>query len=125
LTIEQKETLSKYLFGGSVLSLNELADDMYYFDVINGASGKDEGNWNNDNDLIKRQKLFAKEVDGGFNFYKNSYFSSPFNRFLVRYFDANNQASDKGTEFLVNYLKSNTLSKEVDPSSEEFIALKS
>lgn len=127
LTTAQKESLSDYLFGGSVFSLNELADDMYYFNVTNGASGTDEGSWNNgsDDDLIKRQKLFAKEVDGNFTFYKQSYFSSPFNRFLKQYFDNNSHDVQKGTEFLVNYLKTHTLSKEVNPESNSFKALKS
>ncbi len=127
LTVEQKATLFEYLFNGSIFPLSELADDMYYFDVINGASGLDEGNWNDDNydDLIKRQKLFSKEVDGNFHFYNNSYFSSPFNRFLKRYFEESSKGAQEGTEFLINYLRNHTLSKDIDPTSDEFQALKS
>lgn len=127
LTVEQKATLFEYLFNGSIFPLSELADDMYYFDVINGASGLDEGNWNDDNydDLIKRQKLFSKEVDGNFHFYNNSYFSSPFNRFLKRYFEESSKGTQEGTEFLINYLRNHTLSKDIDPASDEFQALKS
>ncbi|TDG00884.1 hypothetical protein [Paenibacillus piri] len=125
LNPSQKSTLSDYLFGGSVFSLNQLADDMYYFNIQNGASGG-EGDWKtDDNALMLKQKMFAKEINGEFNFYSGAYFASPFNRFMLQYNNAKNSGDQGAVDFLVNYLKNNTLGKKVESGSKEFKALKS
>lgn len=126
LNSDQKDTLSKYLFGGSVFSLDELADDMYYFNVPTGASGG-EGDWKTDDDaLMMRQKMFAKEVSGQYQFYQGSYFSSPFNGFLHYYYDSKSSGNEQDqVDFLVKWLQDNTTNKTVNSTSAEFKALKS
>ncbi len=120
-TDEQKLSIFNYFMGNTVLTMDKIADDMYYFQLNNQASGG-EGNWKGSSmdDLVKKQKIFAKETDnGGFSFYTGAYSSSPFNKFLKDFVDAGNAGQ---SAYLSNYLTTN-VGKTVDTSSAEFIAL--
>lgn len=125
---EDKVNLTAYLFGTTVFSMDEIVDYMYYFDLSGvGASG-DGGTWFKSNDvtpLVSRQKLFAREVESPrgneFSLYNGSYFSSPFNRFLLEYNEAKNAGNED--QYLLKVLQEK-FDKEVSPSSEEFKALK-
>lgn len=122
LTDKEKEKLVGYLFETNVFTLDQIADDMYYFTVpkatAENASGG-EGSFGEVADLIKKQKLFAKELENkdSFGFYSNSYLASPFNVFL----DGYHQATDKDG-YLAKHLKSGS---KVDTKSAEYKALKS
>lgn len=96
LSQKQRLNLINYLFKTKVFKADELADYMYYFKVPNAesqnASGNEEGSFGEVTDLIRKQKLFAKEVgnEGSdeYGFYSKSYLSSPFNSFLSGYLEA-------------------------------------
>ena len=90
----QKGNIIDYLMRGVVLPTSKIADDMYYFNVDGGsslASSSEGGSFANIEDLIVRQKLYLKETDSGYNFFNNSYLTSPFNRFLSGYFKEKNK----------------------------------
>lgn len=87
MPLEQKSELVTYLTGTQVFKLDEIADDMYYFNVplapTENASGSSEGSFDNVNDLIRKQTLFAKEAGSGkYEFYSKSSIPSPFNAFI-------------------------------------------
>lgn len=121
LSQQQRVDLINYLIKTSKFTTKEIADDMYYFKVpaaTSTAVGSDEGDFTNNDSLILKQKLFTKEVGneegGGFNFYANSYDSSPFNKFLYGYFSATDKAK---------YINSGKGIKDAKPDSPEMKAL--
>ncbi|MNL91307.1 hypothetical protein D3C81_10390 [compost metagenome] len=118
LDSSQKGTLLEYLTSSNDFKLTQLMDDMYYFSGVNGANG-DQGDWKNNDSLIKSQKLFAIEKQGKYTFYNGSFSASPFNRFLLQFKEAGNK-----DDFLSSWLQSYA-GKSVSTSSASFKALKS
>lgn len=120
----QKIKLFNYFLGGTALTMEQLADDMYYFNINKGASGG-EGAWNgSDTDsFVLKQKLFGKPATdqssgGNYSFYSNSYFSSPFNTFLKGFLDAQDQDA-----YLKQYVNG-AFGHNDNGTTAEFVALK-
>lgn len=97
LSKEERASLINYLFKTTVFKMNEVADDMYYFQVplakSQNASDGSAGSFDTPGDWIVKQKLFAreKESNGDYEFYSNSFMASPFNVFLSGYQHASNK----------------------------------
>lgn len=123
LSTGEKGDLFDYFLGGNTYSMGNIEDTMYYFSGVNGANG-DQGSWKEDDSLIKGQRLFFKNTNPSIpsegQFYNGSYFASPFNKFLVNYFDK--PESDR-LNFLTNWIKSNTVNTKVKNTDAKVIAL--
>ena len=123
LSTDEKSNLFFYFMGGNTYSMSNIEDTMYYFSGVIGANG-DQGSWKEDDSLIKGQRLFFKNTNSSVpsegQFYNGSYFASPFNKFLVNYFDK--PESDR-LNFLTNWIKSNTVNTRVKNTDAKVIAL--
>lgn len=84
-----------YLTKTTMLSLDKVSSKMYYFNTGAGKTASDSsmGDWSQPESLILEQNLFNKATDGGFEFYSNSYMSSPFNKFYAEYVANSNKDS--------------------------------
>jgi uncharacterized membrane protein YgcG len=128
---EERKSLVGYLMATSSFGLNELADDMYYFNVnkpnLTSAQGDAEGDWNDESSFIVQQKLFTKETKetGKFQFYNNSVVASPFSTLLSEYNALkgkdDNETNAKKEQFLVTRVVND---KKIDTTKPVFRALK-
>lgn len=117
-TPTEKYTIFDYFTASTTFRLSELADNMYYFSGVKEANG-DQGNWSKQESLIQGHKLFAKKSSGSYNFYSDSYFASPFNRFLVSFYTAGEEDNA-----LIDLIKAINPETSTSTSTKEFKNLK-
>ena len=101
---KQIQKLVDYLFSGVSLDYSRVSDDMYYFKVPNAGNEnpylKTSGSFDKIQDLIPRQRLFVEEGEsaGSYDFYPDSFVSSPFNLLVEDYKQA--VAKKEGEKYL-------------------------
>lgn len=119
---EQADNVVHFFTDTQVFNLEQIADEMYFFNVNNAgsenASDPETGSFTDLKSLIVKTELFTKGAEGNkFTFYANSSLPSPFNTFYSQYLGKSD--SEK-----LNYLSS-TIGTTVGTSSAKDKALKS
>lgn len=126
LDLDEKVKLTQYLMNTTDIKLTEVADNMYYFKIPNAqsqnASDSNAGSFSEPKDLIKSSTLYTSstkpigEVGQKFKIYKNSFFASPFDRFLYDFRKADSKTQDNMMKQIVK--------SDVSKNSLEFKDLK-
>lgn len=121
-TTNARQSLSQYFAESLAFRLNELADEMYYFNnPYQSLSGELE--INDEMSLFSKQRLFTKaifdessgEYLDSFAFYNGSHASSPLMTLLSRFWTEGGYTQEAQDEFLTSNFKDRYTSLKEDP----------